>query len=71
MLYSGTDPESYITGYTLVYEDYFVFVLRYRDSPQKWRPTQTLTFDNVTLQDPLPRHAGCEPHRVTNTRGSR
>ena len=21
MLYSGTDPESYITGYTLVYED--------------------------------------------------
>jgi len=22
MLYSGTDPESYITEYTLVYEDY-------------------------------------------------
>ena len=23
MLYSGTDPESYITEYTLVYDDYY------------------------------------------------
>jgi len=26
MLYSGTDPESYITEYTLVYEDKYEFV---------------------------------------------
>ena len=28
MLYSGSDPESYITEYTLVYEDKFVFLRR-------------------------------------------
>jgi len=28
MLYSGTDPESYTTEYTLVYEDYVFITFR-------------------------------------------
>jgi len=30
MLYSGTDPESYITEYTLVYEDYRLIACGHR-----------------------------------------
>ena len=33
MLYSGTDPESYITEYTLVYEDYKRSFINKRSGP--------------------------------------
>ena len=59
MLYSGTDPESYITEYTLVYEEKGVY-----NSPMscldpagsKPAPTRTLDGEGV----------GCRGHRGTS-----
>ena len=49
MLHSGTDPGSYITEHTLVYEDYWVAGLNLHQE-RNWRKAWTLS----TIHKPSP-----------------